>query len=136
MNEETKYTDAELEKMADALLGEDGEAPVRKKSAKKKDKEKEKDPELARKAGEERLHELLEKGKKAGKLSAKELECLEELNLDGEVIDRFYEALEANNIDIDMPAGDVLPALDEDLLPESEDLSSLEQVSEDWMQYE
>ena len=131
MNEETKYTEAELEKMADALLSEEEEAPGRKKSARKKEKEKEKDPEQARKHAEDRLHELLEKGKKAGKLSAKELECLEELNLDGDAIDRFYEALEANNIDIDMPAGDVLPALDDDLLPEIEDLAGLDEVSEE-----
>ena len=131
MNEETKYTAADLEKMADALLSADEDAPGRKKSAKKKEKEKEKDPELIKKHGEERLQELLEKGKKVGKLSAKELECLEELGLDGEAIDRFYETLEANNVEIDMPTGDVLPALDDDLLPELDDLSGLDEVTEE-----
>ena len=92
MSEEKKYTEEELEQMADALLAEEkpaGEKP-KKKSAKKKDKE----PEQPQKSPEERLRELLEKGKKAGKLSAKELECLEEMNLDGEAVDKFYEALE------------------------------------------
>ena len=130
MNEEKKYSEEELEQMADALLGEMEEdaAPAKKKNAKKKDKEPEAAPA---KAPEERLQELLDKGKKAGKLNTKELELLEELNLDSETIDKFYETLEANNIDIDMPAGDILPTLDDDLLPEIEELSELEEVTEE-----
>ena len=130
MNEEKKYSEEELEQMADALLGEMEEdaASAKKKSAKKKDKEPEAAPA---KAPEERLQELLDKGKKAGKLNTKELELLEELNLDSETIDKFYETLEANNIDIDMPAGDILPTLDDDLLPEIEELSELEEVTEE-----
>ena len=129
MSEEKKISEQELEQMADALLAEapQEEPKPRKKSAKKKDKE----PEQPPKSPEERLRELLEKGKKAGKLSAKELECLEEMNLDGEAVDKFYETLEANNIDIDMPAGDVLPTLDDDLLPEIEELTGLEEVTEE-----
>ncbi|MBR3294265.1 MAG: RNA polymerase sigma factor RpoD [Oscillospiraceae bacterium] len=129
MNEEKKYSEEELEQMADALLGEMEEdaAPAKKKNAKKKDKE----PEAPVKTPEERLQELLDKGKKAGKLNTKELELLEELNLDSETIDKFYETLEANNIDIDMPAGDILPTLDDDLLPEIEELSELEEVTEE-----
>ena len=132
MSEEKKYSEEELEKMADALLADDAEAPKEEPKPKKKNsKKKEKEPEQPVKSPEDRLHELLEKGKKAGKLSAKELECLEDMNLDSEVIDKFYEALEANNIDIDMPAGDVLPALDDDLLPEIEELTGLEEVTEE-----
>ena len=129
MSEEKKYTEAELEEMADALLDEEPkeEPKAKKKNGKKKDKE----PEQPVKSPEERLRELLEKGKKAGKLNAKELECLEDMNLDGETVDKFYEALEANNIDIDMPAGDVPPALDDDLLPEIEELTGLEEVTEE-----
>ena len=129
MSEEKKYTEEELEQMADALLAEEkpaGEKP-KKKSAKKKDKE----PEQPPKSPEECLRELLEKGKKAGKLSAKELECLEEMNLDGEAVDKFYEALEANNIDIDMPAGDVLAPLDDDVIDDIGELSGLEEVTEE-----
>ena len=127
MKDERKFTEEELEQMADALLGENKEEQKpRKKSAKKKTGES----ETPDKTPEERLNELLEKGKKNGKLSSKELEILEELNLDGETIDKFYEALEANNIDIDMPSGDVLPAID-DVLPEIEDLAELEEVTEE-----
>ena len=122
--EKTKKNEAtseELEAMADALLAE----------ADAKDAEKPEDK--APQTKEERLAALLEKGKKAGKLSAKELECLEDMNLDSEVIDKFYETLEANNIDIDMPAGDVLPALDDDLLPEIEDVPEEEIADTDAM---
>ncbi|MCR5665064.1 MAG: RNA polymerase sigma factor RpoD [Oscillospiraceae bacterium] len=129
MNEEKKLSEEELEKMADALLDE---APAEEPKAKKKSgKKKDKEAEQPQKTPEERLAELLEKGKKAGKLSAKELECLEEMNLDGEAIDKFYEALDANNIDIDMPATDVLPTLDDELLPELDELSTLEEVTEE-----
>ena len=130
MTDERNYTEKELEEMADALLdGDDAGAEEaaaekpRKKSSRKKDGAAEKTPE-------ERLAELLEKGKKAGKLSSKELECLEDMNLDGEAIDRFYETLEQNGIDIDMPATDVLPPLD-DLVPEVDDLSDIEEVTEE-----
>ena len=132
MSEEKKYSEEELEQMADKLLEEDVEAPKEApKPRKKSSKKKEKEPEQPQKTPEERLRELLEKGKKAGKLSAKELECLEDMNLDSETIDKFYETLEANNIDIDMPTGDVLPTLDDDLLPELEELTGLEEVTEE-----
>ena len=132
MKDERNYTEQELEQMADALL--EGAAPEQaepaekphKKSAKKKDAA----PAPAEKTPEERLNELLEKGRKAGKLTPKELECLEDMNLDGEVIDKFYETLEQNGIDIDMPAGDVLPPLD-DLVPEVDDLAEIEEVTEE-----
>ena len=143
MSEEKKCTEEELEKMADALLAEDapetesepepeaGEAREAGKAKKKNGKKKDKEPEQPQKSPEERLRELIEKGKKAGKLSAKELECLEDMNLDAEAIDKFYDTLEANNIDIDMPAGDVLPTLDDDLLPEIEEMTGLEEVTEE-----
>ena len=132
MSEERNYTKKELEAMADALL-EEAKAPAEQPKPKKKGSSKKKDaaPEAPVKTPEERLNELIEKGKKAGKLSAKELECLEEMNLDGEVIDKFYETLEQNNIDIDIAAADVLPPIDDDMLPEVEDIASLEEVTEE-----
>ena len=72
----------------------------------------------------------MEKGKKAGKLTAKELECIEELNLDSEVVDKFYEALEANGVDIDIAGADLLPPID-DVLPDVEDLAGIEEVTEE-----
>ena len=128
MKDEQKLTAEELEQMADAMLEEAPESAPKpkKKSASRKKEESAQPP----KTPEERLNELLEKGRKNGKLSAKELEILEELNLDGEAIDKFYETLEQNNIEIDMPASDLLPAID-DVLPEVEDLTELEEVTEE-----
>ena len=128
MAEEHIYTEKELKEMADALLKEDDarneEAKPKRKTGKKKEAEA-----PAPKTPEERLNELLEKGKKAGKLTAKELECLEDLNLDSEVQDKFYETLEANGVDIDIASADLLPPLD-DVLPEAEDLAEIEEVTE------
>ena len=128
MAEEHVYTEKELKEMADALLEEDdarnGEAKPKRKAGKKKEAEA---PNP--KTPEERLNELLEKGKKAGKLTAKELECIEELNLDSEVEAKFYETLEANGVDIDIASADLLPPID-DVLPEAEDLAEIEEVTE------
>ena len=133
MSEEHVYTEQELSKMADALLEEADHVeipaePVRakKKTAKKKDAA----PEQSTKTTEERLNELLEKGKKSGKLTAKELECLEEMNLDGEAVDKFYETLEKNGVDIDVGADDLLPPID-DVLPDVEDLAGIEEVTDE-----
>ena len=128
MAEEPIYTEKELKEMADALLKEDDarneEAKPKRRAGKKKEAEA-----PAPKTPEERLNELLEKGKKAGKLTAKELECLEDLNLDSEVQDKFYETLEANGVDIDIASADLLPPID-DVLPEAEDLAEIEEVTE------
>ena len=131
MAEEHIYTEKELNDMADQLLKEDegqqeqaDKAKARRKNGKKKENEE------PTKTPEEKLNELLEKGKKAGKLSAKELECIEELNLDSEVVDKFYEALEASGVDIDIAGADLLPPID-DVLPEVEDLANIEEVTEE-----
>ena len=80
---------------------------------------------------EERLKELFEKGKKSGKLTTKDLELLSELNLEPDAVDRFYEDLEKAGIEIDYGTGDILPALDDDLLPELDDLSAVEEVPDE-----
>ena len=127
-----QMTEQELENAADALLaaadaeegGEDADK-AKKKAAKKKDGA----PEEPVKTPEERLAALLEKGKKNGKLTAKELECLEEMNLDAEVVDKFYETLEANGIDIDVGLADVLPPIDD--LTDIEELADIAEVTEE-----
>ena len=131
MAEEQIYTEKELNDMADQLLKEDeGQAEQADKAKARRKTGKKKENEEPVKSPEEKLHELLEKGKKAGKLTAKELECIEELNLDSEVVDKFYEALEANGVDIDIAGADLLPPID-DVLPEVEDLASIEEVTEE-----
>ncbi len=129
MSEEKVYTEKELKEMADALLNEAdaAEAPKPKKRASRKKQAVEEAPV---KTVEERLQEIIDKGKKAGKLSPKELECLEEMNLDSEAMDKFYEALEKNGIDLDVGGDDLLPPLD-DVLPDAEDIGSIEEVTEE-----
>ena len=130
MAEDRVYTEEELREMADQLLEEDRQEQEAKPKAKRKGGKKKEAEESPPKTPEERLNELLEKGKKAGKLTAKELECLEEMNLDSEVVDKFYETLEANGVDIDIAGADLLPPID-DVLPEVEDLAAIEEVTEE-----
>ncbi|NCB73581.1 MAG: RNA polymerase sigma factor RpoD [Clostridia bacterium] len=82
------------------------------------------------KTSEDWLRELIEKGKKAGKLTSKELmDVLENLNLDAEQIDKFYDTLE--NLGIETAGEDYLRPIDEEALPELEELEELEEVTED-----
>ena len=90
---ETTPTPEELEAMADALLAAD-EKPAGDKPAKTK---------------EERIHELIEKGKKAGKLSAEDL---------------------AAGLNIDAVGDDTLPPLD-DVVPELEEIQEIEEITEE-----
>ena len=135
MKDEMNYSEQELEEMAEALLAEADQeeaakAPAKSKAKKKTSKKKEAESTEPVKTIEERLAELLELGRKKGKLSTKELECLEDMNLDNDTMDKFYESLEANNIDIDIPAADALPPID-DVLPETDDLVGIEEVTEE-----
>ena len=77
--------------------------------------------------GAEKMAELLEKGKKKGKLSAGEMmETLDELSLDSEQMDKLYDAMESLGIDA---AGD-----EEDLSNlELDDLDSLGALDDDEM---
>ena len=135
MSDEMKFTEEELESLADKLLEEasisdivdqpETELPKPGKRPKRKEGE-----QVSNKTPAERLNELLEKGKKTGRLSAKELGLLEELNLDADSVDKFYETLEQNGVDIDVAGADALPPID-DVAPEVEDLAQIEEVTEE-----
>ena len=115
----------ELDAMADALLAADNAAqaaPADKPAADKPDAEK---------TTEEKLNDLVEKGKKAGKLSSKDLMVLEDMNLSSEETEKFYDRLESLNIDV--LSDDALPPVDEDALPELEELEEIEEVTEEEM---
>ncbi len=129
MAEDNIYTEQELSKMADELLNAAGETELIPEPPKPKKSKKKEERNEPTKSPEERLNELFEKGKKAGKLTPKELEILEELNLDGEAVDKFYETLEKAGIDIDVGSDDLLlPPLD-DVGPETEELAEIEEVT-------
>ena len=82
------------------------------------------------KSAEDKLNELIERGKKAGKLTTKDLEGIEQWGLDPEAVDKFYETLEAAGVDIDI-SDDELPPVDDDELPALEELEEIEEVSEE-----
>ncbi|MBO7389525.1 MAG: RNA polymerase sigma factor RpoD [Oscillospiraceae bacterium] len=95
------------------------------------DLKKKQEAENARKALEAKLNQLLEKGKKTGKLKFKDLEFLEDANADPELESKFYEALEQNGVSLDIPSDDdSLPPLDEDA-PENLELEEIEEVTEE-----
>ena len=132
MTEEMTYNEQELTEAADAFLAE-AEAKDESKSEKprkKSSRKKEASAPENTKTPEERLAELLEKGKKKGSLTPKDLEILEDLSLDSETEAKFYETLESNGIDLDIAAVDVLPPID-DVLPEVEELENIEEVTEE-----
>ncbi|MCL1828486.1 MAG: RNA polymerase sigma factor RpoD [Oscillospiraceae bacterium] len=88
------------------------------------------DEDNEEKTDEEKIHELIEKGKKTGKLTSKELmDVLEGMVLDPEQIDRFYDALE--ELGIETTGDDYLPPIDEDVLPALEELEEIEEVTEE-----
>jgi len=82
---------------------------------------------------EERLNALVEEGKKRGSLSSKELlDVLEDMNLEQDQIDKFYDTLENLNIDTTEAEGEVafVPP-DTDDAPEIEELQEIETLAED-----
>ena len=117
----------------DEVLMPDGEveqldAPA-KKTRKKTAKKEEAAPQEPEKTKEEKLNELIEKGKAAGKLSSKELmDVLDDMNLEPDELDKFYDKLE--NAGIDMAGDNTLVPLEE-LAPEVEDLETIEEITEE-----
>ena len=76
---------------------------------------------------QEKLRELLAKGKKKGKLDSAELmEVVDDLNLEGEQMDQLYDSLEALNIDISTGEDLLLPDLG-DAEPAAEEIADVEE---------
>ena len=125
-----------LERAADELLAEDAMKPAPKKKSTRRTKAAEEEPaeETAEtKNTEDILNELMEKAKKAGKISTKEIAALEEKGVDADSIAKFYDALEANKIDIDISDDDAATILDDIDMPEIEELNEIEEVTEEEM---
>ena len=75
---------------------------------------------------QEKLRELLAKGKKKGKLESSELmEVVDDLNLESDQMDQLYDSLEALNIDIST-GEDLLPDLGDDE-PAAEEIADVEE---------
>ena len=125
-----------LERAADELLAADAMKPAPKKKNTRRTKAAEEEPaeETAEtKNTEDILNELMEKAKKASKISTKEIAALEEKGVDADSIAKFYDALEANKIDIDISDDDAATILDDIDMPEIEELNEIEEVTEEEM---
>ena len=86
--------------------------------------------ETPEKTNEEKLAELIDKGKKAGKLTSKELmEVMESMVLEPEELDSFYDALE--ELGIELAGAAYLPLTDDDVSPDIEALKDVEEVTEE-----
>ncbi len=76
--------------------------------------------------GQEKLRELLARGKKKGKLDSGELmDAVDDLNLESDQMDQLYDSLEALNIDIGTEE-DLLPELPDDE-PAAEEIADVEE---------
>jgi len=74
----------------------------------------------------EKLRELLAKGKKKGKLESAELmDAVDDLNLEGEQMDQLYDSLEALNIDISADESLLVELPDDE--PAAEEIADVEE---------
>ena len=139
---DSEMTPAELKAAADALLAE-ADAKEKKKKPKPKSKPAAAAPAAApvpaatgengKKPPEQRIKELLDKGKKNGSLTIKEvMDLMEELHFDGEQADKVFEAIDSMGIEtVDEEfsiAAAEEPLLDD--LPDDVELTDLEDIEE------
>ena len=129
-------TTQDLERATDELLAADAAKSAPKKKSTRRTKAAEDKPgeEAAEaKTTEDILNELMEKAKKAGKITTKEIAALEEKGVDADSIAKFYDALEASKIEIDISDDDAVTILDDIDMPEIEELNEIEEVTEEEM---
>ena len=123
--EKVGLTVSEVVEIIEETLEAAAAAPTKRKSRKKKEEE----PAAPVKTKEERLNDLINKGKTSHKLSAKEVgDVLEELNLDNDEMDKFYEQLEVHNIEL---TGENILVTLEDLAPDAGELENIEEITEE-----
>ena len=101
----------------------------KKKSSRKKAEPKVEEPQ-PEKTKEEKIAELIEKGKKAGKLTSKELsDVLENSHFEPEEIDAIYDMLA--DMGIETASDEFLPPIEDDALPALEELQELEDAADE-----
>ena len=127
-----KKTDEKKPRPAEAELQQDKQA-LDKETAKKLEQGKAEIMKVLEGVqGAEKLAELIERGKKNGKLSAGELmDVLENLDLESDQMDKVYDVLE--NLGIDTVGDDYLPELADDVMPPLEELNEIEELPEEEM---
>ena len=78
---------------------------------------------------EDKLNRLVEKGRKTGKLTADDLETVDDLNLSSEDMDRFLSRLA--DLGIDASGEDTFVPIDDDSLPALEELEEIDEVTDE-----
>ena len=140
---EEKLTAAQLNEMADAILAQDDKQAVQ-TAEKAPEKEAEKDAEKKASKGKldektiaslpaaalinanEKLKELLIKGKKKGRLDSSDLsDVLDEMDLEGDQMDKVYDSLEL--LGIEVGSEDFLAELPDDMEPPLEEIAEIEE---------
>ena len=140
------YTEKELEEMADALLTEDQlkkegsskaaentetdgaakEGETKKEKGKLDDKTIASLPAAALIMANEKLRDMLVKGKKKGRLDANEVsDVLDEMDLESEQMDRIYDSLET--LGIEVGTEDFLADISDDIEPPIEEIAEIEE---------
>ena len=113
---------------AEAAVEETVPAP-KKKTSRKKAEPKAEDPQ-PEKSKEERIADLIEKGKKAGRLTSKELaDVLESTHFEPEEIDAIYDML--TDMGIETASEEFLPPIEDDALPALDELQELEDAADE-----
>ena len=124
-------TPEELEQMANALLEENAPAAEKKeekKSSKGKldDKTIEKLPAAALIMANEKLRDLLNRGKKKGRLDSSEIsEVVDEMDLGSEAMDQVYDSLEALGIEVGVE--EFLVNINDDIEPPMSEIAEIEE---------
>ncbi len=140
---EEKLTAAQVKEMADAILAQDDKKAVQ-TAEKAPEKEAEKDAEKKAAKGKldektiaslpaaalinanEKLKELLIKGKKKGRLDSSDLsDVLDEMDLEGDQMDKVYDSLEL--LGIEVGSEDFLAELPDDMEPPLEEIAEIEE---------
>ncbi len=100
-------------------------------SAKAADTSKREDEKTKEQLNMEKLNALIEEGKKRGHLGSKELlDVLEEMNLEQEQIDKFYDTLENLGIET-MSSEEFIDIPPDEISPEIEELQEIENMTEE-----
>ncbi len=129
---ETKYTEKQLQEMADALLKEADQQREIEEEVIKSNKGQLDDKTIASLPAaqliqsNERLKELFIKGKRHGKLESSELsDVLDGMDLESEKLDMIYDSLEKLSIEITTEA--LLPDVNAEIDPPLEEIAEIEE---------
>ena len=132
-------TDKLENEVLEETVPEEAVAEKPKKRGRKKKVVEEETPSVAENNAEEvneklekKLAELREKAGKTGSLSAKDFNTLGQLGMSQEDMDKFREELDSSDVMLEI-SDDELPPVDEDHVPDSEELSTIEEVTDEEM---